>query len=267
MHRIKGFIDKNLLNNYSKGIKHFEILGIFTSGIYLQDEDENVIMLHDDKYGLIPFGIGLKEFKTIFKKDELNEDLNVYIKDNELTVGETVIELFKEEFKDLSLNEKIIKEEFLDIIKEKLKDIDKGAFKDLIIDGIKENIYSKTLKEALNKKALEEIVGLGPGLTPSGDDFLFGYLYRIFNDHEFKDEAYKEKIKKEIEKLYLNTNLISRTFYKAILNKQKFELFENICFANNKEELEKHLLNLFDVGSNSGVDILCGIAYSYLHLI
>lgn len=251
---LKGFVLKDLYLKCSKGIK-LNIIGLFSSGIYLKDEAENIYMLHDSDYGLIPFGIGIKDFKETIKPKSIPLNSNIYIDNYHLYINELIIELTKKELEEKE--NKLDLNEYLKIIKEKLKEIDKGIFKNLVIDD-KENIYSKKLKKALNKEInVDEIIGLGPGLTPSGDDFLVGYLYSLNDENEFNE--LKEKILRIVDK---NTNQISSTYLKAVLDKKRFSLFDDIIYPYDKESLLISLDKLFKVGSNSGVDILVGMLYT-----
>ena len=266
MLNIKGNITDTFIKKCSKGIEQYKIIGLFSSGLYLINDQKRIIMIHDEKYGLIPFGIGIKNYKDIFIKDNINEDLIAYLDNDKLIIDDISIDFVVNEVINLSQRKGVDTIRYLEIVKKELKNIDKGVFKDLINDDIPENIYSIRLKKALkvnkdNQNNLEEIVGLGPGLTPSGDDFIFGYLYRLIND-PLKDIDYLNKLKMKTLSIMDNTNEISKTYYKAILNKEKFSLFEEVCFPKDEEDLKEKIDELFSVGSNSGVDILVGIAYA-----
>ncbi|MCK4261348.1 MAG: DUF2877 domain-containing protein [Halanaerobiales bacterium] len=113
---------------------------------------------------------------------------------------------------------------------------------------------------------LIEFVGLGPGLTPSSDDFLVGFLLtfrylEVFNlvklpKLDFSD--FDDKIK-------CKTNLISASGVIQAANGQPFELIRDLLqssFSGNRIQTILSALRLMDRGSTSGTDILTGIIYA-----
>lgn len=271
MLKVEGLVSKNLILDYSKGIEQFYIIGLFSSGIYLKDKKGKIIMIHDNKYGLIPFGIGINNFKETIKQSKINEGSLGILNDNILNIADAKIYLNIKELPSFTSNY-LSDETFVKIATKQLFNTNKGVFKSLIDDSLEDNIYSKRLKKVLadykdSEERLKEIVGLGPGLTPSGDDFIFGYLYWLINVNKAVDFKYINKIKNILLPfINKNTNQISKTYYDALLKEEKFELYERVCFSKNEEELIRNINDLFTVGSNSGVDILCGMIYANKHL-
>ena len=254
MHKIEGKISKALYLKLPEGIKHLNIIGLFSKGIYL-DSDKFTIMFHNSLYGLIPFGIAINNFEEIIK--DINEDSKVEINKEYLKIDDIYIKLNVEDYV-LNDKNKLNDDLFIKIAKEKLKKTTNGTFKNIIDDDFEENIYSIRLKEGLKDKDLSQIVGLGPGLTPSGDDFLLGYLMEMISEDKDINDL-KERLK---EIIYMNTNHISCLYYDAILNNERFSLFDEVLYAKDIKTLNIAIDKLFMVGSNSGVDILCGIIYA-----
>ena len=100
------------------------------------------------------------------------------------------------------------------------------------------------------------LLGLGIGLTPSGDDFLCGLLAARFMAGENCSEL-KNSITKQIRRSLLRTNKISGEFLRCAAEGQFGEavhlLFsENICAGI--EIMKK-------TGHSSGIDTLCGIVH------
>ncbi len=112
------------------------------------------------------------------------------------------------------------------------------------------------------KKAADELVsliGLGIGLTPSGDDFLCGVLAGLIltgnSDHPFTS-VLKEKIRANLS----NTNDISRTFLSCALSSQFGKPVKDLVFPSSPEDI---LASFEAVGHSSGIDSLCGIYYAF----
>lgn len=113
----------------------------------------------------------------------------------------------------------------------------------------------------INLKRSMKLVGLGQGLTPSGDDFLVGVMLAfstVENDLFNKNNWALQVIKESKEK----TNLIS---YSALKYAELGETRESInflmqaLFNEEKEVVEQELLNVMRIGSSSGTEITWGI--------
>lgn len=106
-------------------------------------------------------------------------------------------------------------------------------------------------------QALCRLIGLGPGLTPGGDDFLCGVLAGLIlcgNDRH----PFTTILRRTIAGLLSNTNQISAAFLQCALEKQ-FSLA--ICSLTALPSSEEILANFLKIGHSSGTDTLCGIAY------
>lgn len=114
--------------------------------------------------------------------------------------------------------------------------------------------------EAEYEKATSELIhliGLGIGLTPSGDDFLCGILAGlVLTDNQ--NHPFTIKLKEQLKKNLKNTNDISRAFLSCALESHFSEAVKKIPTATSPTEL----LTPFEaIGHSSGIDTLCGIYY------
>lgn len=105
--------------------------------------------------------------------------------------------------------------------------------------------------------ALSSLIGLGIGLTPSGDDFLCGVLAGIHflnaSSHPFSS-ILREKISLHVD----DTNLISSTFLLCAINGQ----FSLPITKLPKMKSSSSIMSVFKkIGHSSGIDSLCGIYY------
>jgi hypothetical protein len=108
------------------------------------------------------------------------------------------------------------------------------------------------------------LVGLGPGLTPSGDDFLTG-LFTILNMKNNPFYPYKKLICEDVLKQAKTlTNEISyMTLKKAAIGKVRESLIAllNSLLIEDDEDLILSLNKLLNIGSSSGTDIAFGIVF------
>lgn len=106
-----------------------------------------------------------------------------------------------------------------------------------------------------------KLVGLGQGLTPSGDDFLVGIMlaFSTIENEMLHKEKWASQVVKESEK---KTNVIS---YSALKYAEIGETRESIAlliqalFTQKTEVVEQELLNVMTIGSSSGTEITWGI--------
>ena len=122
-------------------------------------------------------------------------------------------------------------------------------------------IHNFCLKNDFPKASqkLGELVGLGIGLTPSGDDFLCGILAGLhIQGKEYSEFAYY--LRKNIQANLQRTNEISRAFLSCALEGH-FSLAINELWKNpNTEDISKMFYN---IGHSSGMDTLCGIYFLF----
>jgi hypothetical protein len=113
--------------------------------------------------------------------------------------------------------------------------------------------------------AIGTLVGLGAGLTPSGDDWLVGYLAGLWCAVRSSRRCvqYVSDLAKEVLRFSSNTNDISRTFLYHATRGQVSSLLEALAGAICKGWNEDHLLRTAEaamrVGSTSGRAAVAGL--------
>ena len=138
-----------------------------------------------------------------------------------------------------------IKENFLIITAAKTK-----------IDTCTNELINKNYENAVN--SLSSLIGLGIGLTPSGDDFLCGVLAGCIFDN-LEKHSFVKLLKKQIQNNLQNTNDISRAFLSCSLNDNFSTPVLNLPYFKSPDEVYD---NFKKIGHSSGIDTLCGIYYS-----
>ena len=106
---------------------------------------------------------------------------------------------------------------------------------------------------------LSELIGLGIGLTPSGDDFLCGVLAGLhIQGKEFSEFAYC--LRDYIQKNLNRTNKISAAFLSCAVEGH-FSHAVNELWNNPSSEQISEMFHR--IGHSSGMDTLCGIYFVF----
>lgn len=115
-------------------------------------------------------------------------------------------------------------------------------------------------------KATKRLVGLGSGLTPSGDDVLSGFMASLWwfcNSFGIGIED-AEKINRAIVAQAEHTTLLSRQILdhasRGEVNEKVERLLESLL-AGSEKEVEGETRGVMEVGETSGIDMLVGILF------
>lgn len=147
--------------------------------------------------------------------------------------------------------------------KKREKHFNKG-FKKEFLKRMIEGVSDLTLCDF--EKGAGKIKGLGFGLTPSGDDFLGGYLLGM-NIVERLIGKKLSKIKNEIRAAALGKNAISNTFIncsKNALAGEKINKLMEALYSADKSKILRETKTLIKSGHTSGSDIATGILHGVL---
>ena len=111
-----------------------------------------------------------------------------------------------------------------------------------------------------DKEAVTSLLGLGPGLTPSGDDFLGGMLIALYVCGE---KSVQKQLYTQVETLLDNTGPVSKAHLKAAaLGEGSHSLHQvlNMLLNGNHTKLEPAIDSINQIGHTSGWDALAGVA-------
>lgn len=147
-------------------------------------------------------------------------------------------------------------------INEKQIDLSPDSF---ILSYAKEKIrksYLYYMEESFYKSAreLSDLIGVGIGLTPSGDDFLCGVLAGLILINTEQD-PFATYLKKLIGENLNRTNDISAAFLSCALKGQFSQAVCSLPLLSSSSEIYK---SFGKIGHSSGMDTLCGILYVLL---
>ncbi len=128
----------------------------------------------------------------------------------------------------------------------------------IIILSIQSSINANDSRKFLNE--VKKLLGLGPGLTPAGDDFLYGLLavWKTFGGggNFIKElEIFLEENKKE-------TGIISYNMLNALIKNHIYIPLKNLFRQiNDGKEYMRELSEIGSFGSSSGADIIAGVLF------
>ncbi len=109
------------------------------------------------------------------------------------------------------------------------------------------------------KEASQDLAGLGPGLTPAGDDLLIGMIYRIWME---KEEKQADLIISDIVGIAgPKTNTLSRAWIQAAGHKEAFyswHRLHRVLLDGQSSDIVISLNYFLTIGHTSGADALAG---------
>ena len=121
--------------------------------------------------------------------------------------------------------------------------------------------------------AVSKFIGLGYGLTPSGDDFICGMLY-AFHRFSFVSANSRRCIKMLVSAArgaIVGTNEVSAEYIRCAIAGEPFEIIDRVISGLGEYDekgdgawqgLRAAVDSLLSVGASSGSDILCGILFA-----
>jgi hypothetical protein len=113
--------------------------------------------------------------------------------------------------------------------------------------------------------AIKPLIGLGPGLTPSGDDFIVGYLAGLWStagSDSFR-LRFMSSVGAWLSQAAAGTNAISCTYIKSAVNGNVSEpiatLAQRFGQAKSMDSVREATENALQVGNTSGADGVLGL--------
>ncbi len=279
-----GIISDSFLYDRCGSETQLKIVGLFSSAVYFTDPSGQVIVLHDGCYGALPFGIGLENGLTVEKHPETTLDRTATLSGYVLTVPaiEREIRLYYRpiplpddapSLAELRMLADCIREELAYSEKSELfhyalawPDLpDRESFSDPFVAAARPGMekFRNALQNGVETDldaALARLLGLGRGLTPSLDDFLFVFLYtlRVLNRPEDR-QLYTLMSEQMLQTADARTNLFSAAYLKAAATRGRFSLLDDCLFSRDPRLCRQAVARLAAVGGSSGTDMLAGM--------
>lgn len=268
-----------------------KVLAVFSSGIYL-DFCGKLIMLHDKENGYLPFGIALDNFKGRGKTFGMEPGMEIVCSDSVLLCPGVDFQLrlfMSEKSEKLCIGDPL--PAFAGNIAsypELRRRSSLGIYAPCMLESIDEDsvddIFARTaykglvmLCDALDscsmehmENALNRLLGLGRGLTPSLDDFLCGLIFTMHYAETFL--GYKQPYlyilcKALIKNVPVRTNVYSSAYLLSAALGEDFSLLRECVENSGNPQHFDYIHRLFDVGSSSGADMLSGMCFAANYIL
>ncbi len=256
----------------------------FEKVINIELSTGEILTIGKSSIGNGPYNI-LFDYQKDFRSIGFNENESVKISDKKISFSNkgSIINLDKAMVWDSSWDVKPNKELSENLSYLEGLTIDKGDTRGLgflLTDNIpSDNVFPQKTIERIKRNVkrinmdalsdedelikLKEFIGLGPGLTPSGDDLVSGFLFTINYASQF-DLIEGPSISYNDWSQYIDkkTNKISKMELIMALQGKPLENIKNVIealYGKKKYKIYSSVTKLLDRGSTSGTDILTGI--------
>lgn len=272
------YISKELLNilNINTGNIEYKIHSKFEQGLNISINNK-LCFIGNRENGLIPYGILLsKEDLNILNNEYENSKSFKWNNENKcFYYNNIVINLNSKTYSSLLIKTKEINCNYIYSILTKSinMELETGFGKTINNICFMENkqieFIINSSKSNLQKdfEVLKSFVGLGAGLTPSGDDFLLGMLY-VDKIKPFISDSWKEYLKYIFENSYTTDISVNyyRCAYENLFSSDLLLLLESFIEEDNNKIIN-NVNKILTFGNTSGIDLLSGIIVSIKSLV
>jgi len=263
-----------------------KVMAAFSGGIYL-DFTGKTVMLHDLENGFIPFGIALEKFAGRGKAFGLEQGMELYAKGNTLECedADLLIRLCCEDMpcvrtesrclagfaRRVSKCSELCARSALSVYSAcDLNSLSKDSIDDIFArtayTGISQLCEAmETRRPEMMEAALERLIGLGRGLTPSLDDFICGILFVMHYSRRMwgANLPWLEELSSAVTRIApVKTNPFSAAYLVAAAAGEDFSVLRMCIESACDESFASKLSRLFKIGSSSGADMLCGMSFA-----
>lgn len=155
-----------------------------------------------------------------------------------------------------------------ELVADDLLSIDKGSLLTRkLSQPVRElTVATKRFDVEASVKAARQMIGLGPGVTPTGDDVLIGFLAALWSTANDEDPKLTsiENFGRALLGIIQETNEISRTYLYHAIHKQFSSSLIKLLMAIHKGETERiqsAAKEAMRVGHSSGMDSVTGLLF------
>ncbi len=282
---MRGVIGGTKLAALCSAGTELRVLGVFSSAVYLRSSEGVAAMLHDSSLGFISFGIAVEDFSGKGRTLGLAPESPVLLEAHRLISPDSGFELAllprPHQYRRPTPPGGPELERLWETAH---KAVEKDGRSPLLIysdvsvpppsaDSIADPFaragrkgvlcLGQAMKKrdaALAAQALDGLLGLGRGLTPSFDDFLCGscYILNILRPGDAFTELFSSALS---EKAGERTNQYSAAYLRTAA-KGEISLLDDLLSARPGREAEAAAAALLRLGSSSGADMLCGVLFA-----
>ena len=257
------------------------IISKFNNVINIKTKNNKGYAITDSKVTLAPYHVKLPNYIFNNIKNCLEEETKIKINNEQIIYNKNIFNynnknIFSGKIKDCSFVDRDLLIEWTEKV---IKNTNRSGSLDHtilkftnIINNIQEfklstlqrEFYNK-LKDILEKKiSINNLLGLGIGLTPTGDDFIVGYLSVI--EAKLAEDKLNVINEMETDELFDKTNRVSALHLKGAINhrynKRLVDIYKNI--ENGEKYYRKYTEKLIEMGNSSGLDMLSGLYFGLI---
>ncbi|MGF1685011.1 DUF2877 domain-containing protein [Photobacterium minamisatsumaniensis] len=241
------------------------LLGRSSKAINFVTEDQRVLTLHREGCGLGPSGwmVADCDFMALYHLTE--QDLPITLSNQKIELGQHCLHMGSNPIKMMIPKERTLNIDWLETRLASLSMQETGLY------GILSHAIRQPIGEELNnilyplKQWLKgdvpnwrQLIGAGPGLTPSHDDMIVGMLFVAYHDEKLSNIA--SELLPESTNLYELTTSVSASYLEQARNGFFSEPLLNLSiFSDNQREFNRAISRLLQHGHYSGADTLLGI--------
>lgn len=274
----KHFID--LFENGKQAIVH----SVYKSTINCLVDDRIISLQHQDM-PITPLSINLDIPKKVFELIRVNRGDEVRFTKEGIIAFNSLFMLEDTEVFDCDLTKdtfSLDREKIEKLTDQILNYIEKGEF-GRITKSMKDDqkiplsfagsYVSGILTKLSNSSDVIEIsslatqlIGVGEGLTPSGDDFNCGMLAALFylRGNKYADEL-REELIRQIHQRINTTTIISKEFLIYACEGKFSQMVKHILIKSQQNrDVTQEIMKIRDVGHTSGIDFLTGLYFGLL---
>lgn len=283
---VSAFVADTVLELMQKGGTG-EVLMVNSAGVYL-DVGEQVWLLCDISWGVVPIGIAIEDFANSIENLQIEQGRSFLYRENKLIFSGRELNL---RFLPTSGNTYSLEKPRLDLMRRAAQDVaDLRKVRGismlvlpLLLGDENQGVASlnpycsraypliSRLVDALScgsdkdtRECVSSLLGLGVGLTPSADDVMLGMLYTFRMLGEETSQSVKGFRESIADMCDTHTNKVSAAYLKAVLSGAYFErierVFHGLCGA-----IPFDTSLLLEVGGSSGSEMLLGMLIA-LHI-
>ncbi len=223
-----------------------EVIGVFSQGIYTKIGEE-ILLLHDAKWGVVSFGIALADFAAFAAETNLSAGDRVSLSGSGIAVGERLFAMRRvPPDKDrIATVEDYVTENgsaggMLELLRE-----NRGKVR----EKIRALLHGDT-------DAAVALLGLGRGLTPSGDDFLCGFFSTLYAAGNTRFDAVRDAVLRSLDR----TTAISAAYVKSALQNEYCTVYDRaVRTVLSDEPFALNCDFVLKMGASSGTDTMLGV--------
>ena len=235
---------------------------------------ERMIVFHDIAYGILPFGVAIDGVVDFLSALAPTVEANLSLTDGAVLCGDrriglrTVARHATAPTYKLSSPRAARLAEVEDILAERGSKSGVAALFSANTGGAR--THADALSRAMTNgdgdsaaEAATALLGLGRGLTPSGDDFICGFFSLLLaaDKNGIRIPACTKAVAKRIcDRAPTRTSRISAAYVCAALDGKFFSIYDSAAAALCAEDADTDALCDFvlSMGASSGTDTLCG---------